>query len=615
MANIINRRTFLNRAARGAGSVALGSALSPFVQISLAQSTPPRTGGRKRLLATTDYTGNYSSDGFYDRAMLDDLHGYLASIGVTRHQMIVDIDRDLDLYHEHQPPGFDLYSEAVASAHAHGLEFYAQIKLNEGGGRELLPNTLPFPADPIAVRDLRGIFARASPFVARNPQMCMRRRPGTFEVRGPVSSIRLVKSDDQPTRIREGHLSIWTSPTNNRYSRYEGPVSFRESIEWRSGFRFGGTGERSESRLHRILHLDGLRLPGDHRYFLIRCSLAGEQADFTNERGSLVELSGPNQENIPHILGTGAGRYNRDAFQSPTARLQRYYQHPDVQAELLSPERAAEHYRDYHAFGETRITRPYTLDREGHVAIALGKPEYLLGVLHPIYPEVREYWLDRVRYCLDRGVDGIHFRHSCHVQSAEYWEYGFNDPVIVAAGGRTDHPSIQHVNGEAYTRFLREARNLIKSRGKSITIELYAQMLMPDDRPQALPFHPPNILNTHWKTWVDEIADDLELRGVWTLRPWNLRKVTDTFSAATRAAGKPFHFQGNLHELGAAERGSDSVDGESHHLTREELGMVREHPGIDGFVLYETNVFTRKNAAGRIEGSTALKKLIQTHWF
>ncbi len=210
-----------------------------------------------------------------------------------------------------------------------------------------------------------------------------------------------------------------------------------------------------------------------------------------------------------------------------------------------------------------------------------------------------------VRYCLDQGVDGINFRTSNHTQSPEAWEYGFNEPVIEAAGGRTDYPSIRRINGNAFTRFLREARELIKSRGKSITIHLYSQMLMPDDRNDRLSYIPPNF-EWQWETWIREIADDLEFRGAWTLRPGNLSQVLDIFSSVTRAANKPFYFQGNMKELG--------FNG-PHHFTRAEIDMIHNYPGIDGFVLYETANFTRMKEKGGIEGSPDVRDLLKNHFF
>ena len=593
----INRRSFMTTSLSGVGAIAFSRKISPFIQTTSVKSN---IASGKKLLATTDYYDNIlNCQCFFDRARLDELHKYLSSIGVTRHQWIVDTI--WNIYEDH-PSGFDILTEAADSAHAHGLEFYAEIKPFEGGGvGDTFPHSLPFPKGVIALRDMRGIFPIARPFVARNPHLCLKRRPGTFDVRGPVSAIRLVKGDDKPTRIRPGHLSIWTSSSNNRFLRNDSPLSFHESVEWRPCF--------PTSKQCRILHIEGLQIPADHNYILVRCSGTDGSGDFTNERGSIIELADTHGENIPFILSSGPVEYKahlENYKQSMHKKLVSYFQLPEVQAEFYDQAKGQEHYQDFYSFNEHfKITDPYTLDKEGYIAIACGKPEYMLGNLHPIYPEVREHWLDMVRYCLDRGVDGINFRHSNHVQSPEAWEYGFNEPVIEAAGGRTDYPAIRRINGDAYTKFLREARDLIKSRGKSITIHLYSQMLMPDDRNERLSYIPPNF-EWQWETWVREIADDLEFRGAWTLRPWNLRQVMETFGCITRAANKPLYFQGNQKEL--------TFNG-PFHFKREELKQIRNYPGVGGYVLYETAGITRMNEKGKIEGSPDIENLIKTKFF
>lgn len=235
------------------------------------------------------------------------------------------------------------------------------------------------------------------------------------------------------------------------------------------------------------------------------------------------------------------------------------------------------------------------------MAVACGKTEYMMGNLHPIYPEVREYWLDTILFCLDRGVDGINIRTANHVRSPEDWDYGFNDEVIKAAGGTTDYPAIRRVNGNAYTQYLREARELVKRYGKTLVIHLFSQMLMPDDR-RRTNYIPPNF-EWQWETWVREIADELEFRGAYTFRPENLRQVLETFGAATKAANKPFYFQGNMKELG--------FNGPfQYQITQNELDMVKNNPTFDGHVLYETANFTRIKENGELKGSPKLEKLL-----
>jgi hypothetical protein len=592
----LSRRSFVSSSLCGIGSVALANRFSPFTGLAEVR---PRTGKSKKLIATTDYYDNILEDRFlFERKHLDALHKYLSSIGVTRHQWIVDMIWN---FYDKRPDGFDLLSEAADSAHAHGLEFYAEIKPFEGGGfGSSYPHSMPFPRETYALRDMRGIYPSARPFVAENPQLCLKRRPGTHEAKGPVSAIRLVKNDEKPTRVKPEHLTIWTSHQNNGFEKYNGPVSFRESVEWRPVF--------PKSKECRIIYMEGLQIPADHKYILIRCKLADQAGDFTNERGSIVELTGADGNSIPLILSTGPVTYSTHRGQFDNyqyAEIIRYFQNPDVKEEFTNRVKAEKHYRDFYSFDEdTRINASYTLDREGYVAVACGKPEYMLGNLHPIYPEVRKHWLDMISFCLERGVDGVNIRHSNHTRSSEDWEYGFNDAVIEATNGRTDYPAIRRINGNAYTQFLREASELIKSRGKTMVIHLYSQMLMPDDRFIRTNYIPPNF-EWQWETWIREIADELEFRGAWTLRPENLRQVLETFGAVTKEANKPFYFQGNMKELG--------FDGPfQYQFTRNEIGMVQNNPEYDGFVLYETANFTRMKENAELEGSPSLEKLLKS---
>lgn len=556
-------------------------------------------GQKKKLLATTDYYDNIIGQSeFFSRKHLDDLHAYLCTLGVTRHQWMYNTGFN---FYDQDAGRMDLLAEAAASAHRHGLEFYAVLKPFEGGGTGVtFPHSLPLPEGAVAVKDIRGLFTNATPFLAKHPHLCLQRRPDPGRCQGPVAAIRLVKGDDQPTRIQKEHLSIWTSSCNNGFRRYQGPISFRESVEWRPCF--------PKSKFCRVLHLEGLALPADQTYILVRCAVADSAGDFTNERGSIIELENRQGQSVPFMMSSGPVAYEahrKSIEQLRWLEIMRYLQLPSVRALFQEPEQAKKHYQDFYGFDERhKWTALHTLDQSGYIAVACGKQEYMTGNLHPIYPEVRRHWLEMARYCLDRGVDGINIRTSNHVRSPEAWEYGFNEPVLQAAGGRSDYPTIRRINGDAYTLFLREARDLVKSRGKSLTVHLYSQMLLPDDRPEQLYYIPPNF-DWQWQTWVREIADDLEFRGAWTLRPWNLRQVIETFSAVTKAAGKPFYFQGNMKELG--------LHG-PYHFTRQELETIVAMPEVDGFVLYETANFTRMNKTGGLDTSTDLANLMQNYF-
>jgi hypothetical protein len=607
-----SRRTFVTTALTGIGAIAYGNLLQIFSaeRILGSEKVVPK---KKRLYATTDFTDNIEiydrgtrygktfsrSDEYYernqcflDKTQLNTLHQFLASLGVTRHQWIVDTRWNL---YENYPHGFDLLKEAVNSAHKNGLEFYAEIKPWEGGATGiLLPHTMPCPEGCGAYKDLRGIFPNMRRFEASNPMLSLKRKPGTYECYEPVSAINLVKSDSRATRMQAGHLSVYTSATNNHFVVYNGPVTFRETVERRFHFPYW--------KQCRVLHLENLKIPEGHRYILIRCSLADGKGDFSNEKGKILELVGPKGNILPHTLSSGMVQFNEHIGFYQSKRLGKvipYLQTPEVQIEINDLRKMEEHYRDYYAFDACNLTDPMTLDKEGEVAAVCGKPEYVVGQLNPIYHEVRDYWLDLIRFCLDRKVDGINIRASSHTLSSESWEYGFNEPVLKAAKGKTDYVTLSKINGSSYTQFLREAQELIKSRGKSFTIHLETELIIPDDRGKlsSLPYQ----FEWQWEIWAKEIADELEIRGTYGFRPWNLSKALDVFGTAVKAAGKPLLLQGDFHGMGF-DGPFDSVE--------EEIKIVNDRDDLDGYVFYETANITRINDAGKLEGNDRLVPML-----
>jgi len=606
----ISRRSFMATVLSGFGALAVSN---PLFQCTRIENAPSGSSGKKQLFATTDYSDNIlinlrgsrygtpvdRSDEYFrnnlcfmDINQLDELHKFLASLGVTRHQWIVD--KMWNLY-EGYPQGFDLLEEAVKSAHKYGLEFYGEIKPWEGGAFGMsLPGTMPCPQTSGAYQDLRGVFPNMRRFEAVNPTLSLKRKPGTYDCAEPVSAIRLIKMDDRPTRVKAGHLSIYSSATNNRFELYKGPVSFRVSIERRFRFPYW--------KHCLVLHLENLKIPEGHTYFLVRCSLADEKGDFSNEKGNIMELADAAGNIMPCTLSTGQVRLNdHDNFYH--SKLNRkvlpYLQAPEVLAEIDDRRKMEEHYRDYYAFGDYALSDQITLDKDGYVAAACGKPEYIAGQLHPIYPEVRAYWLNMVRFCLDRGVDGINIRTANHTLSPEPWEYGFNEPVLKLAQGKTDFVTVSKINGDAYTQFLLEAKKLVRSRGKSLTIHLETELIIPDDRGKlsSLPWN----FEWQWETWVTEIADELEIRGTYGFRPWNYTKALDRFGSAAKAANKPLFLQGDFHGM--------SFDG-PFDCTEEEIKTVNSRDDLHGYVFYETANITRINDAGKLEGCQEVKNIL-----
>lgn len=104
---------------------------------------------------------------------------------------------------------------------------------------------------------------------------------------------------------------------------------------------------------------------------------------------------------------------------------------------------------------------------------------------------------------------------------------------------------------------------------------------------------------------MKEIADELEFRGIFKLRPWHLQQALGMFSLVTREAGKPFYLQGDFHGM--------TFDG-PFARTEAEINLVKDHDGLDGYVFYETANVTAINEKGELEGSREIADLLKKNY-
>ena len=502
----------------------------------------------KELHAATDFNVDvYRSGLLYEERHIDAMMAYLAGLGATRVEWVI---KQAALMERGYPGGFDLLAVAVDRAHAHGMEFYPIFKPFEGCYGFGLPHSFPRPEGVPLLDDMRGLMPVVDPFVAAHPHLRFKCHPGHADPGCAVGTVKLIKGDTDPTRIRKEHLSIWSSGQNNRLTRYEKDFRLTETTEWRPGFPLHYKG--------RVLTLEGLQIPEDHRYIVVRCSLADDQGDFTNLHYQMVELFNDRGEAVPLTPATPPG----EDLAGPHPQFRRfaswpmnnaYFRTPEVQAILDDPATLREHFRDCYNYDLNfwregpHPDRPYTLDTRGSIGVARGKDEYLPGPLHPIYPEVREYWMGWVRFCIERGVDGMDFRAGNHSdRSHDKPQYGFNEPVLAKAGG-LDRDAVARVSGDAYTQFLAEARDELKRHGKSMCVHINSDMLVQDARRLGQGPLPPNV-EWQWQRWIREIADSVLIRGLFRLRQPEHDFLVDRVSRVAREAGKKVIYQSTIKE-------------------------------------------------------------------
>ncbi|MCA1809465.1 MAG: hypothetical protein LC725_08465 [Lentisphaerae bacterium] len=239
------------------------------------------------------------------------------------------------------------------------------------------------------------------------------------------------------------------------------------------------------------------------------------------------------------------------------------------------------------------------------MVVARGKVRARTGAMHPIYPEVRAAWLDQVRFCIERGVDGVNFRAANHNQVYEPRFYGFNPPVVERMTHPGNFAEAERINGDAYTKFLREAAALLHDAGREIGVHVHGLMLRYADRAPNINMVPLNF-EWQWETWFKEFADYAEYRGAFFFRPENQRYVADRIGFAARAAGIPLAYQ-------SLRGGMVHFDG-PHHSLAHEMDWVRSHPDVAAYNLYEMACFSRCNPETGFEGSRDMAELVRKHW-
>jgi hypothetical protein len=123
---------------------------------------------------------------------------------------------------------------AVEAGHRHGLEVYAYFKPYETGAGLLFPEGSPEAKTMGLLPHVGGRLGWLDPFVKNHPELRIKRRTDDLPAgidQAVVTSIRLIKKDDSPTRITKEHLQLWTSETNWQYQQAKVDFTFADTVE------------------------------------------------------------------------------------------------------------------------------------------------------------------------------------------------------------------------------------------------------------------------------------------------------------------------------------------------------------------------------------------------
>lgn len=448
----------------------------------------------------------------------DTMHALMARLkqaGVSRVYMQYYGNRDYGHFWDHKAPGREGWLETAANlpefsrvyveaAKAHGLEPVAVMRPQEQG---LWLTFSPYYKE---VRENPGIphtggdMMVTSRFLRENPELRIKRRSWDIDrdaVNKTIGSIKLYKQNDVPTRIGKKNITIYVSGNNAHYEPYRGDFRFSVSTEparkdvVTSGFVIDYPTEtitRAGDPIE-VITLDGLAIEERYVAVAVRCDGSAEKdVLFTNTPMNAIAIFDETGEAICATPGS-ANRLTQ----------------PDDPAL-----KAGFNFND--GFGETWEGTLDSPDKEGYLAIAKGKDQYVHAALCVCEPKVQEYWLQWLEKAMDDGYVMIGNRLECHsVHVDEPFAYGYNDCIKEAYFERygacseeeMELSKIARIRGDAYTELFVEGARRVRARGKKVYLTLNVEMLR-DPIPLARHCAYPMNVEWQWERWIEEIQPD-----------------------------------------------------------------------------------------------------------
>ena len=460
---------------------------------------------------------------------------------------------------------------AAEAAHEEGLKLHACFKPYETGAAHLCPEGSVEAAMVGRLSHLGGRLSWLDRFVVDSPHLRIKRRSDDLraDIRTvPICGLKLVKKDDSPTRVSKQHLQIWTSALNSRYQRLDIDFDVTENVEPAKKDVYDVSDELLTRKGDpvRTLTLSGFEL--NDPFILVTTDFSDGPPDFENTSIEMLVALDADGREVPGVFANGRGIWA---------------------AEMVD-------FRDWglvfdHGWGsEKKYLDINNQDgQSGLVAYTRGRNEYLPGALCETEPQVREFWLSCIEEMLDAGVDGIDFREENHSTHTDYpEEYGFNPAVIEACEqrGGVDLATVAAVRGEAYTEFLRQAKQMIAARGKRMRINFQVDWYRPEPAATRRLAYPAN-LNFEWLRWIEEGLCDEGIIRFYHL-PFDCifnDEVTQEVIAACER-----------HNISlAVNRYVRKLEPET---LMDEYRSVRDDGRFSGFIMYETRHFVRNHPDG-----------------
>lgn len=559
---------------------------------------------------TVDFNDDYfKAGGPVQPDNVDNLMVRFAELGIGRVYLTHHAE-DFLLPRPLTDPQVDLIECAVEAAHRHGMKLYALFKPFETGlgpGVFGFPQNAPVRGSDGAFEGVAGLYPYLSPFVREHPDFRIQRKPFAEWRDKTIETIKLVKINAKPTRLKKEHLQILTSAINGDFQPYEGAFQFRDTLEERDGRRV------------RVLVLSGLNIPARQRYVMVLSALTDAQGDFRNLDDRIMEIYDTDGTRIPATSDEGVVRQFHLETWLKRYYLQRFAE-TSLPANVLPPDHGHSKRTSMFYFDAGHRLLMRTLDgigpRDGVSVVAKGKNPYMIGALHPIYPEVRKYWVDEIRSrCIGAGVDGVAIRTGNHSSwTAEADMYGFNPPVVAEYRRRWrvdiltepfDVEKWKQLQGEYLTLFLRELKQELARHGLPLQVSVNHSMLreIPGWRKNDVPAN----FTYEWENWiVEDIADSIELKYIpwpWVPHKGRGEELIEEITGLARKHNKRVFANVRLEvhvpwwEVGAD--GQPAITAEDKRLAglRKDLCRAWHNPHLDGVILYEAAGFTKMDPA------------------
>lgn len=418
--------------------------------------------------------------------------------------------------------------------HRQGMEAFAIIKPYEGGGGSTVPHGARLAFDVPRVETIGGERLGFDALLCRRPDLAVCRKPTSGSevlVSQPVTKIvarfclesvaDLTGPFSDEDAKRPCELRLLTSKDNGEYVRYEGPLEIVDEIRAEQIPDSNGLPLAPFPVRCRVFTLSGLDLPAETRYFaLVLCS----EGKLHTIPQSLISLEGP-LGSIPSTVTTFIRRGGNplENMKPPGERtwgMENTARQIDDQVEAEEALKTWGFEFDwcgtgYHGSG---------WKSSGAYGIAKGQLATMKGTPCEGYPEVREYWLDWVKKCIEMGFDGVDIRLQNHSgMVSDYLHFGYNEPIVSAyrekhgvdiLAEEADPLKLMSVRGAFFSGFLREAAAELKAAGRKLQIHLracHAEPKLSADMNELGFWAMPKIWLEDWQNLV-ELADEITLK-------------------------------------------------------------------------------------------------------